>query len=76
MTGWWDRRSERKDREWWDRWHREHRWDALGLYNAERHRGLVHTPEWDAWMAEEQAAFDDEMGHAGNGFPIRLDPAP
>ena len=30
----------------------------LGQYNAERARGIVHTPEWDEKMAELQAAFD------------------
>ena len=31
---------------------------TLGQYNAERARGIVHTPEWDENMAELQAAFD------------------
>ena len=41
-----------------------YRWDALAMYNAERARGLVHTPEWDARMAEEQARFDAEQEQA------------
>ena len=53
--------QERRDRQWWQRYHREHRWDALGRYNSERARGIVHTPEWEARMAEEQAAFEREQ---------------
>lgn len=43
-----------------ERHDRIHRWKPLADYNSERHRGIVHTPEWDAFMAEEQAAFDAE----------------
>lgn len=32
--------------------------ERLADYHAERLHGLVHTPEWDAFMAEEQAWFD------------------
>lgn len=32
--------------------------DELARYNSEKARGLVHTPEWDARMAEEQARFN------------------
>ena len=38
-----------------------HRWDKLAVYNAERDRGIVHTPEWDERMAKAQAAFDREV---------------
>jgi hypothetical protein len=31
----------------------------LATYNAERARGIVHTPAWQAQMAELQARFDD-----------------
>ena len=31
---------------------------ALGQYNAERARGIVHTPEWAEKMAELQRMFD------------------
>ena len=31
---------------------------ALAAYNAERYRGIGHTPEWDARMAVLQARFD------------------
>jgi hypothetical protein len=30
----------------------------LATYNSEVHRGLVHTPEWKAYMAAEQVWFD------------------
>lgn len=32
--------------------------ETLARYNAERHRGIVHTPEWQAAMAELQAEYD------------------
>ena len=31
---------------------------VLATYNSEVARGLVHTPEWAARMAELQARFD------------------
>lgn len=34
------------------------RFNRLADYNAERARGLVHTPEWQAQMAVLQAGFD------------------
>jgi hypothetical protein len=34
------------------------RFEPLATYNAEKLRGLVHTPEWDAAMAELQREFD------------------
>jgi len=37
------------------------RLEKLALYNAERARGIVHTPEWDARMAEYQADFDKDL---------------
>jgi hypothetical protein len=43
------------------------RYEALARYNAERDRGLMHTPQWDARMAELQSDFeqwaDDEADH-------------
>ena len=30
-------------------------YEALAVYNAECHRGIVHTPEYDAEMAHRQA---------------------
>ena len=36
------------------------RWKDLAIYNAECHRGIVHTPEYDQRMADEQALFDAE----------------
>ena len=43
------------------------RWKRLGDYNAELGRGIVHTREWDAFMACEQADFDKEAcGHCGS----------
>ncbi len=52
----------------WHRWDRDG-WLAragltaeqvsrLAVYNAEVHRGLVHTPEYAAEMAELQRRFD------------------
>lgn len=35
--------------------------DRLGTYNAERARGIVHTPAWQAQMAELQARFDERQ---------------
>jgi hypothetical protein len=32
----------------------------LAVYNAERARGLVHTAEYDAAMAELQAQYDQQ----------------
>lgn len=61
LVSWLDAIRERRDREWVERWDREHRWVPLGTYNSERQRGLVHTPEWVAFMAEEQRLFDAEM---------------
>ena len=43
----------------WQRRHQEpYRFAALATYNAERSRGLVHTPQWMAVMRKEQALFD------------------
>jgi hypothetical protein len=33
--------------------------DELAVYNAEVSRGIVHTPEWKALMAERQRQFDE-----------------
>jgi len=38
---------------------------ALATYNAERARGLVHTPEWDAKMAALQAGYDCQENTKG-----------
>lgn len=32
-------------------------WNQLATYNAERARGLVHTPEWREKMVEEQERY-------------------
>jgi len=34
------------------------RFEPLATYNAERSRGIVHTQEYDAQMAELQREFD------------------
>jgi hypothetical protein len=74
LSGWWDagtdlrrQRLDRSDGQ-------EYRYAALAQYNAERSRGLAHTPEWDALMAEDQAKFNAEMvaaavstGDSGHG---------
>jgi hypothetical protein len=35
----------------------ESNWGALATYNTEVARGLVHTPEWKAKMAEKQREY-------------------
>lgn len=54
--------SRTADGEWaWDaqtRRDRQRRFDVLATYNAERARGIVHTPEWADEMAELQREFD------------------
>jgi hypothetical protein len=35
--------------------------EALGRYNAERGRGIVHNPETDERMAKLQQKFDERM---------------
>ena len=41
-----------------------YRWQRLADYNAEIARGIVHTAEYDALMAEEQRLFD--LAHIGS----------
>lgn len=36
-----------------------HAFEPLAVYNAERARGIVHTPETDTWMAVLQSSFDE-----------------
>ncbi len=43
---------------------------ALASYNAEVSRGIVHTPEWDARMADLQRAYDSRL----DGMFPRLGP--
>lgn len=38
------------------------KFEPLAVYNAECARGIVHTPEWDAKMAELQREFDATHG--------------
>ena len=38
----------------------EHRVNALATYNGERGRGIVHSPEWIAFMEGEQRWFTEE----------------
>ena len=35
-------------------------YEQLAIYNAERSRGIVHTPEYDEAMAVIQERFDRE----------------
>jgi len=35
--------------------------EMLAVYNSERARGIVHTPEWDARMAALQVRFDEQV---------------
>lgn len=37
---------------------RDYQVDQLSNYNAERSRGLMHTPEWQATMAGYQAIWN------------------
>ena len=37
------------------------RWQALGVFNAERHRGLLHDPEYVELMRAEQEAFNADV---------------
>lgn len=48
----------RKQKQTWPAW--SHAYAKLAVYNAERNRGIVHTPEWDERMAKIQARFDRE----------------
>lgn len=34
------------------------KFDQLATYNAERYRGIMHTPEWRAKMADLQREYD------------------
>lgn len=44
--------------------------EPLAVYNAERARGIVHTPEYDAEMATLQQRFNEWVR------PGRQDPQP
>ena len=35
------------------------KFSQLAMYNGERGRGIVHTPEWDARMAVLQREFNE-----------------
>lgn len=35
------------------------KFEPLGLYNAERHRGIAHTREWDVAMVVLQREFNE-----------------
>jgi hypothetical protein len=49
--------------------YQEDRWLPLATYNAEVSRGIVHTPEWKAKMADWQKLFDAEMAERYGGKP-------
>ena len=36
-------------------------YDALSRYNAEKHRGISHTPEWIEKMAALQNEYDKQI---------------
>lgn len=49
--------------------------DALGRYNAERARGILHTETWQVKMADLQRQFDEAYGRSGDrtdGLPMEL----
>jgi hypothetical protein len=48
----------------WDKWHREHRWDALAIYNAEVARGIMHEEWYKIKMRKEQELFNAEVTNA------------
>jgi hypothetical protein len=75
---WLDRLMGRRNEEWFRKWEAEHRWDRLADYNAERGRGILHTPEWDALMRDEQLAFNQAHGFPDDlsALPYWLDPSP
>jgi arginine deiminase len=43
----------------------EFRIQRLATYNAEKQRGLMHTPQWIEMMEAEQAWYFNEMMHRG-----------
>ena len=58
---WLDEWRQRRDDAWWEKWREEHRWDELADYNSRVSKGIVHTPEYVAYMAEKQIQFDRAM---------------
>ncbi len=50
---------------WHDALHGRNPVIALATYNAERSRGIVHTTEWDAKMAELQREYDCQENTKG-----------
>lgn len=42
----------------------ELRWTALAQYNSEKARGILHDPEWDALMADQQTRYNAELAVA------------
>lgn len=42
----------------------------LALYNSEKARGIVHTTEWDARMAERQERFNEEAINEAKAAPL------
>jgi hypothetical protein len=37
-------------------------YEQLGVYNAERLRGILHDPKWIEYMAEVQERYNAEFG--------------
>jgi len=52
----------KRNQEWLEKWDREHRWSELADYNNRVSKGIVHTPEYAARMAEQQRQFNIEHG--------------
>jgi len=50
------------------------KFEALAVYNSEVYRGIPHTPEYDAEMAELQAEYDEWL--ASPAMAIRHIPPP
>lgn len=57
IEDWWEHRHDK----FWEGWDYSHRWNQLATYNSEVARGIMHTQDWDKFMAEEQRLFDEEQ---------------
>lgn len=49
---------------------RESRVNRLARFNSEAGRGILHTPEWTAFMAEEQEWFNSGCPRE-DSYPLR-----
>lgn len=49
-------------------------WEDLARYNTEVSHGVVHAPEYDKRMAEQQRLFNANCPSCGLPLPTRPDP--